>query len=103
MTMTQRKPSHPGGVLRRQYLEEVNVSINDFAVRLGVSRKTLSKLVNERGSVTPDMALRLSQALGTSPEVWLNMQQKLDLWKAAQEPTGWQDVAPVERLVAAKE
>ncbi len=97
MNMTDRKPTHPGGVLRRQHLDILGISISDFAARLGVSRKTLSKLLNERGAVTPDMALRLSRALGTSPEVWLNLQQKVDLWNAAHTLTGWQEVAPVSR------
>lgn len=97
MHQTERMPAHPGGVLRRQYLDVLGVSVSEFADRLGVSRKTLSKLVNERGAVTPDMALRLSRALGASPDVWLNMQQKLDLWTATRKSTGWLDVQPMPR------
>jgi len=52
---------------------------------LGVSRKTLSKIINEKSSITPDMALRLSKAFNTSPGFWLNMQSKYDLWVAEQE------------------
>ena len=97
MNRIERKPAHPGGILRRQYLDVLGVTISDFATRLGVSRKTLSKLVNERGGVTPDMALRLSRALETSPQVWLNMQQKYDLWTALREATGWENVAPLPK------
>lgn len=97
MNITERKPTHPGGILRRHYLDILGISISEFANRLGVSRKTVSKLVNERGAVTPDMALRLSLALDTSPQVWLNMQQKLDLWTASRKSTGWRDVAPLPK------
>jgi len=61
----------------------------------GGSRKTVSKIVNERGAVSADMALRLSQAFGTTPELWLNLQQNYDLWHAAKESKGWRSVEPV--------
>ena len=62
---------------------------------LGVSRKTLSKIVNGKGSVTPDMALRLSRALDTTPELWLNLQKKYDLWVAEYASNAWQTVKPL--------
>lgn len=92
-----RCPSHPGGILKRQYLEPLGLSVTDFAQALEVSRKTISKLLNERGSVTPEMALRLSQALDTSPELWLNLQQSFDLWTAAHQSRKWKSV---KRLAA---
>jgi len=79
---TQRTPSHPGGILKRLYLEPLNLSVVDLARALDVSRKSVSKLVNQRGSVTPEMALRLSIALRTTPQLWLNLQQNYDLWHA---------------------
>lgn len=82
MRMRKRPPTHPGGILRRQYIEPLSLTISDLANRLGVSRKTLSKIVNENGSITPDMALRLSRALRTTPELWLNLQQNYDLFHA---------------------
>jgi addiction module HigA family antidote len=78
----QRAPSHPGGILKRLYLEPMGVSIVDLAEALRVSRKSVSKLANERGSVTPEMAVRLSIALGTTPQLWMNLQQNYDLWLA---------------------
>ena len=72
-----------------------------LADRLGVSRKTLSTIVNERAAVTPDMALRLSRAFKTSPELWLNMQKSYDLWTAEHEDTGWAEVMPIPGLNAA--
>jgi len=60
-----------------------------------VSRKTLSKIVNERGSVTPDMALRLSKAFNTTPELWLNLQRNHDLWEAAHKSEDWKLVEAI--------
>ena len=87
-----RCPTHPGGILKRHYLEPLNITITEFAGVLKVSRKALSKLVNEKGSLTPDMALRLSNALGTTPEVWLNLQQNFDLWQSANQSKEWREV-----------
>jgi len=95
MRSGKRAPIHPGGILRRQYLEPLGLTVADLARTLGVSRKTVSKIVNERGSVSADMALRLSQAFGTTPELWLNLQQNYDLWHAAKESKGWRSVEPV--------
>jgi len=78
----QREPTHPGGILKRLYLQPMNLSTIDLASALGVSRKTISKLINERGAVTPEMALRLSIAFHTTPQLWLNLQQNYDLWRA---------------------
>lgn len=80
MRKQTRPPTHPGGILKRHYLEPLSLNISKLASLLGVSRKTLSKIVNERGNVTPEMALRLSKALGTTPELWLNLQNKYSLW-----------------------
>ena len=90
MIPRKRAPAHPGGGLKRHYLEPLSAAISDAAEALGVSRKTASKIVNERGDVTPDMALRLSKALRTSPELWLNLQRNYDLWHAAHDSKAWQ-------------
>ncbi|MFH1139522.1 MAG: HigA family addiction module antitoxin [Pseudomonadota bacterium] len=94
MRTRTRPPVHPGRIIREHYLEPLDLSLTELAETLGVSRKTLSKIVNEHGAVTPDMALRLSQALNTTAELWLGLQQEHDLWKARQE-TGWKAVRPV--------
>jgi antitoxin HigA-1 len=93
--ITKRKPRHPGGLIKRQYLEPLNITITNFADILNVSRKTVSEIVNEQASVTPNMALRLATALQTSPELWLNLQQKYELWCAANESESWKDIAPI--------
>ena len=88
----RRAPTHPGGILRRLYLKPLDVSTSDLAKAVGVSRKTISKLVNERGAVTPEMALRLSIAFKTTPQLWLNLQQNHDLWHARQKAKGLKKV-----------
>jgi addiction module HigA family antidote len=75
-------PAHPGEVLR-EYLPE-DLAVTEAAKRLGVSRQSLSALLNGRAGVSAEMALRLEAALGTSAEMWLEMQAGYDLWKARQ-------------------
>ena len=84
-----RKPTHPGGILFRMHMEPLGK-------RLGISRKTLSAIVNERAPITPDIALRLSRALDTTPELWLGMQQTYTLWKVAHTNTEWLSVEPIK-------
>ena len=95
MRTRKRIPTHPGGILKRQYMETLSLTVSELAGTLGVSRKTLSKIVNGRGGVTPDMALRLSRAFNTSPELWLNRQRNYDLWEAAHKSNGWKLVEAI--------
>lgn len=79
--MTQmHNPPHPGEILRELCLEPPGISITRAAKALGVSRKTLSAIVNGRAGISPEMAIRLSLAFDTSPESWLNQQAQYDLW-----------------------
>ena len=77
-----RKPVHPGVILKKDVLEPLGLSVTDAAADLGVSRKALSELINEKASLSPDMAVRIGRATQTSADSWLNMQKKLDLWVA---------------------
>lgn len=79
-----RKPTHPGNVFLEDYMKPLNLSVTDAAHMLGVTRKTLSEFVNEKASLSPEMAIRISKATNTSAESWMNMQQKLTLWNASQ-------------------
>lgn len=88
----KRCPTHPGGILKRHYLEPLGLTVSEVAKALGVSRKTISMIVNEHSSVTPDLALRLSHAFETTPELWLNLQQHYDLWVTARTSNAWQRV-----------
>jgi antitoxin HigA-1 len=82
--MRMHNPPHPGEVIKALCLEPLELTVTDAAKALGVSRKTLSAIVNGRASVTPEMAVRLSMAFGTSAESWLNQQVRFDLWHAEQ-------------------
>jgi addiction module HigA family antidote len=77
-------PPHPGEVLRELCLEPLGISVTDAAEALGVSRKTLSSILNGRSGISPEMAIRLAKAFDTSPESWLNQQVQYDLWEAEQ-------------------
>jgi addiction module HigA family antidote len=80
--MLMHNPPHPGAILRELCLEPWGLSVTEAAQALGVSRKTLSSLLNGRAGVSPEMAIRLSIALGTSAESWMNQQAVFDLWQA---------------------
>jgi antitoxin HigA-1 len=80
--VAMRNPPHPGGIVRRQCLEPLGLSVTAAARGLGVTRQALSELVNERTGVSVEMAIRLSKAFGSSPEAWLGMQMAYDLWQA---------------------
>jgi addiction module HigA family antidote len=90
-----RKPTHPGEVLREDVIKPLGLTLTEAARRLGVTRKTLSALVNCKASMSPEMAVRVGRATGTSPESWLYMQAKLDLWFAAQKPTKVEELKKV--------
>ena len=77
--MKMKSPPHPGGIIKRQCLEPLGLSITEGARILDVTRLTLSNLVNGKNGVSPEMAFRLSKAFGSSPEVWLGMQMNYDL------------------------
>lgn len=82
--MRMHNPPHPGEILKDLCLEPLGLSVTEAAEALGVSRKTLSSILNGRSGVSPDMAIRLSMAFGTSAESWLNQQSMFDLWQAEQ-------------------
>ena len=90
-------PPHPGGIVRRQCLEPLGLTVTRAAQGLGVTRQALSELVNERTGVSVDMAIRLSKAFGSTPETWLGMQMAYDLWQARDRA----GQISVERFVAA--
>ena len=82
MTMQMHNPPHPGEILRDLCLEPLGLSVTDAAKALGVSRKTLSSVLNGRAGISPEMAVRLSIAFDTTAESWLNQQVQYDLWVA---------------------
>ena len=80
---TKRQPTHPGEILKEEFMKPLGITQVDLAKNLGVSFRTISELVNEKRAVSPEMALRLSKYFRTSPELWLNLQNGYDLHKAA--------------------
>lgn len=89
-------PSHPGEVLRTWF--PAGLTVTDAAQALQISRVTLSKVLNARCGVTACMALRLAAWLGTTPDMWLDMQSRWDLWQARQQALP--NIKPLERLAA---
>jgi len=79
------RPTHPGEMLREDFLPDYGLTISSFAKALGVSRQTVNELLRERRAVSPEMALRLSRLFGNSAEFWLNAQRAVDLWEAAKD------------------
>lgn len=82
--MAMHNPPHPGEFIQEVYLGPNEISCRDLALKLGVAASTLSRILNKSSGVSPEMALRLSKALGRSPESWLTMQDNYNLWQAKQ-------------------
>ena len=89
--MLMHNPPHPGEIVKELCLEPLGLSVTEAAEGLGVSRKTLSSILNGRAGISPEMAIRLSIAFDTSAESWLNQQVQYDLWQAEQKREALQD------------
>ena len=94
--MGMHNPPHPGGIVKRQCLEPLGLTVTRAAKGLGVTRQALSALVNERTGISVEMAIRLSKAFGSTPETWLGMQMAYDFWHARHRA----DEIAVERFAA---
>jgi addiction module HigA family antidote len=81
-TGIKRRPTHPGEMLREDFLPDYDLTVSGLAEAIGVSRQSVNELLRERRSVSSEMALRLSRLFGNSPEFWLNAQRAVDLWEA---------------------
>ena len=86
--MKMHNPPHPGEILKELCLEPLELTVTDAAKALGVSRKTLSSILNGRSGISPEMAIRLGKAFDTSPESWLTQQAQYDLWKVEKSAVG---------------
>ncbi len=82
--MPMYDPPHPGEIIREFCIEALHISVTEAAKALGVTRKTLSSLLNGRSGISPEMALRISKVFGRTPEGWLRLQIQYDLWKTKQ-------------------
>jgi antitoxin HigA-1 len=83
-TRIKRRPTHPGEMLRKDFLPDYGLTVARLATAVGVSRQSINELLGGRRAVSPEMALRLARLFGNSPEFWLNAQRAVDLWDAAQ-------------------
>jgi addiction module HigA family antidote len=92
-------PTHPGEMLRDDFMPDYNLTTTGLAEKLGVSRQTVNELLLERRAVSPAMALRLSKLFGNTPEFWLNAQRAVDLWNAKRE--NQQEIEKIRPLQAA--
>jgi len=82
------RPTHPGEMLREDFLPDYGLTVSSFARAIEVSRQTVNEMLRERRAVSPEMALRLSRLFGNTPEFWLNAQRAVDLWAAAKQAKG---------------
>jgi addiction module HigA family antidote len=97
----ERRPTHPGAILRDDVLPALGLSISEAARQLGVTRQTLHRIMAEKVSVTPEMAMRLGRFCGNGPGIWLRMQQACDLWRAERELRSELARIPVHRTFSA--
>jgi addiction module HigA family antidote len=91
-----RKPSHPGAVLREDVLPALAMTQTEFAKRLAVSRLTVSELLHEKRGLSPELAARIGKLTRTSAESWLRMQAAVDLWEISQQPERLAAIKPLE-------
>lgn len=82
MLLPKNRPTHPGEFINEDVLKELNMTQDQLAKVLGVSRRTINQLVNQKRGISADMALRLGKFTRTSPQMWLNLQNAVDLWDA---------------------
>lgn len=80
--MSMKNPTHPGAIIKHDCLDALNLNVTEGAKALGVTRPTLSRLINGRAGISPDMAIRLSKAFGSTPEFWLRLQLNYDVAQA---------------------
>ncbi len=92
-----RKPTHPGAILREDVLPALGMTQTEFAKRMAVSRLTVSELLLEKRGLSAEIALRVGKLLNTSPESWLRMQTALDLWEARQKPENLAKIKPIKQ------
>jgi addiction module HigA family antidote len=100
-------PTHPGEMLREDFMPDYRLTASSLAAALGVSRQTVNELLRERRAITPTMALRLSRLFGNSPEFWLNAQQARDIWQSEKryhkELSQIQPIQPIQPIQANQE
>jgi len=95
----QRRPTHPGAILREDVLPALRMTQTELAERLGVSRLSVSELLHEKRAMSPEMAARVAKLLRTTPASWLRMQEAVDLWEIEQHPERLAAVRPLDKAL----
>jgi len=95
----QRRPTHPGAILREDVLPALRMTQTALAERLGVSRLSVSELLHEKRALSPEMAARVAKLLRTTPASWLRMQEAVDLWEIEQHPERLAAVRPLDKAL----
>jgi addiction module HigA family antidote len=96
-----RRPSTPGAILKGLFLEDRKISVAALAEAIGYSRKHVSQIVHGKARVEPVMAARLGKTLGTSTDIWLDLQAAVDAWDANQEARDWRPLRPLRMKASA--
>jgi addiction module HigA family antidote len=98
--MRMHNPPHPGRIIK-EAIEAIPMSVTEFAAHIGVSRAALSRVLNERAGVTPEMSIKISEAFGQDfPDIWFNIQNDYDFWQASKARTGRKKVEPLQSVAA---
>lgn len=92
-----RRPTHPGAVLRDDILPALKMTQTELAALIGVSRLSVSELVHEKRAMSPEMAVRIATLFGTSPESWLRMQEAVNLWEVRQDAVKLAAIKPLDK------
>ncbi len=92
------EPLHPGVIIKDVLIDSTGLTISEAAERLGVTRTTLSRLLNRHSGVSPEMALRLSKLLSTSIDMWVNLQTQYDIWNVKLHAKGIKNIVPLENI-----
>lgn len=102
MNITMRRPSSPGLILREEFMIPYRLTQAKLAMLTGITRRRINEIINEKRSITTDTALRLGKLFGISPDIWLNLQHKIDLWDALHEETTSQAINKIKPLTNRK-
>lgn len=100
MNITKRKPFSPGEILVEEFMEPYGLTQTDLASRIGVARRRINEIINGKRAITPDTALRLGHLFGVTPQFWLNLQMKIDLWKAMHDSRQMREINAIEIIAA---
>lgn len=100
MNIDKRKPFTPGEILQEEFLEPSGLTQGELAEWMGVPRRRVNEILRGRRAVSPDSAVRLSKVFGTTPEYWLNLQMRLELWEVMHDPRLKREYAKLKSVAA---